>query len=77
MSFLWRKPTHFTRDMLVIVHITHCCAGILEQSIGARNRVRIRLSYRSARLHRLVESIPRLHKSLKIPSLSSYKKVTF
>ncbi len=34
------------------------CAGILEQSIGARNRVGIMLSYRPARLHRLTESIP-------------------
>jgi hypothetical protein len=34
------------------------CAGILEPSMGARNRVRIVLSYRPARLHRLAESIP-------------------
>jgi hypothetical protein len=27
-----------------------CCAGILEQSMGTRNRVRIRLSYRPVRL---------------------------
>jgi hypothetical protein len=33
-------------------------AGILEQSMGARNRVGIRLSYRPARLHRLPESVP-------------------
>jgi hypothetical protein len=40
-------------------------AGILEQSIGARNRVGIALSYRPGmRLHRLAESIPGLHKSL-------------
>ncbi len=38
------------------------------QSIGARNRVRIWLSYRPARQHRLVESILRPNKSLKIPS---------
>jgi hypothetical protein len=46
------------------------CAGILEQSMGARNRVGIGLSYRPARLHRLAEMIPwipRLLKSLKIP----------
>jgi hypothetical protein len=30
-----------------------------EQSMGARNRVGIWLSYRPARLHRLMESIPR------------------
>jgi hypothetical protein len=34
--------------MLVIVHITHFCAVILEQSMGARNRVRIGLSYWAA-----------------------------
>jgi hypothetical protein len=38
------------------------------QSMGARNRVGIGLSYRPARLHRLVESIPGPLKSLKIPS---------
>jgi hypothetical protein len=41
-------------------------AGILQQSMGARNRVGIGLSYWSARLHRLAESIPELLKSLKI-----------
>jgi hypothetical protein len=34
------------------------CTGILEQSIGARNRVGIGMSYRPARLHRVAESIP-------------------
>ncbi len=33
-------------------------AGIFKQSMGARNRVGIGLSYRPARLHRLVEFIP-------------------
>ncbi len=33
-------------------------AGILEQSMGARNRAGIGLSYRSARLHKLANSIP-------------------
>ncbi len=40
-------------------------AGIL-QSMGARNRVRIELSYRPARLYRLAESLARLLKSLQI-----------
>ncbi len=45
--------------------------GIFKQSIGARNRVGIELSYWPARLHRLaefycLESIPGLHKRLKI-----------
>jgi hypothetical protein len=31
------------------------CAGIFKQSMGARNRVGIGLSYRPARLHSLVE----------------------
>jgi|LakMenEpi03Aug12_release.lakeMendotaPanAssembly.Ray.scaffolds.fasta_scaffold1077138_1 hypothetical protein len=34
------------------------CAVILEQSMGARNRIGIWLSYRPARLHRLAESNP-------------------
>ncbi len=34
------------------------CTGILEHSMGARNRVGLGLSYQSARLHRLAESIP-------------------
>jgi hypothetical protein len=34
------------------------CAGIFKQSMGARNRVGIVLSYRPARLHRLAELIP-------------------
>jgi hypothetical protein len=44
-------------------------AGILEQSMGARNRVGIGLSHWPARLHRLAESIPGLLKSLKISAL--------
>jgi hypothetical protein len=40
-------------------------AGILEQSMGARNRVGIGLSYQPAWLHRLTELIPGLLKSLK------------
>jgi hypothetical protein len=47
-------------------------AGILKQSMGARNRVGIGLSYRSVRLHRLAESIPGLLKSIKIKSLDIY-----
>jgi hypothetical protein len=53
-------------------------AGILGQSMGARNRVGIGLSYRTARLHRLaetLESIPWLLKSLKIPSPSQRKRI--
>jgi hypothetical protein len=34
------------------------CAGIFKQSMVARNRVGIGLSYRPARLHRLAEFIP-------------------
>jgi hypothetical protein len=46
------------------------CAGILNISIGPRNRVGIWLAYRPAKLHRLVESISGLLKSLKISSLA-------
>ncbi len=58
-------------------------AEILEQSVGARKRVWIGLSYRPARLRRLAESIPwnlfhGLLKSLKIPSLVCIQgKVSF
>jgi hypothetical protein len=49
--------------------ISSFSAGILEQyNMGARHRVGIGLSYRPDRLHWLAESIPRLLKSLKIPS---------
>ncbi len=41
-------------------------AGILEQSMGARKRVGIGLSYRLVRQHRLAESIPGLLKNLKL-----------
>jgi hypothetical protein len=42
---------------------------ILEQFMGARNRVEIGLSYWPARLHRLAELIPPL--KFKIPALDS------
>jgi hypothetical protein len=38
---------------LLIGSWTHSCAGIFKQSIGARNRKEIRLSYRPVRLHNL------------------------
>jgi hypothetical protein len=41
----------------VVVH-RPASARILEQSMGARNRVGIGLSYRPARLQRLAELIP-------------------
>jgi hypothetical protein len=48
------------------------CAGILEQSIGARNRG-IGLSYRPARQQRLAESIPwnRFLGSLKVENTTT------
>ncbi len=55
------------------------CAGILEQSMGARSRVGIGLSYQPARLHRLAESIPLesvpgLLKRLQIRPLATHNK---
>ncbi len=44
------------------VHFMFCsvfCAGFFKQSMGARNRAGIGLSYRPARLHSLVELVPR------------------
>ncbi len=57
-----------------------CRAGIFKQSMGARNRVGIGLSYQPARLHRLAEfipwnrSIPGLHKRLKVRAQYSKRK---
>jgi hypothetical protein len=36
----------------------NACAGIFKQSMGARNRVGIGLSYRTARLNRMAELVP-------------------
>jgi hypothetical protein len=47
-------------------------AGILNYSTGLRNQVGIGLSYRTARLHRLAESIPGLLKSLKFRAMWSH-----
>ncbi len=49
-------------------NLTEFSAGIFKQSMGARNRVGIGLSYRPARLHSLdeLESTLGLLKSLKI-----------
>jgi hypothetical protein len=48
-----------------------CCAGILEQSIGAGNQVETGLSFRPASIHRLAESIPGLFESLKLTSMTT------
>ncbi len=47
------------------------CAGILEQSMGARNRVGIGLSYRPARLH--VHTVGWRNQFLGIDSWAPYK----
>ncbi len=54
----------FAQTQLVFLH----GAGILEQSMGARSRLGIRVSYRPTWLHKLAKSIPGPLKSLKIPS---------
>jgi hypothetical protein len=52
------------------------CAGIFEQSMGARDRVGgIGLSFRPASLQRLAESILGLLKSLKIRALHAQSTV--
>jgi hypothetical protein len=56
-----RRAAHLQRHVL-----SRYRAGIFKQSVGARDRVGIGLSYRPARLHRLAESIPGLHKRLQI-----------
>jgi hypothetical protein len=40
------------------IRVDEACAGIFKQSMGARNRFGIGLSYRPDRLHRLAELIP-------------------
>jgi hypothetical protein len=67
--------------LLWIMNYFVCCCtnsgSVLEQSMGARNRVGIGCSYRPTRLHRLAESIPGVLKSLKIPSLYSITLTPF
>ncbi len=50
------------------------CAGIFKQSMGARNRVGIGLSYQPARLHSMAELVPwiRFLGSLKFKNSGSY-----
>jgi hypothetical protein len=60
---------YYLEDLSVYPH--HKAVLEFKQSMGARDQVEIMLSYRPARLHRLaesifLESIPGLHKSLKI-----------
>jgi hypothetical protein len=43
--------------MYISIFCTLTSAGILEQSMGARNQVGIGLSYQPARLHKLAKSI--------------------
>ncbi len=54
------------------------CAGIFNQSMGARNQVGIGLSYRPVRLHTLGASIRwnRLLGSLKVKKIPSLEKGT-
>jgi hypothetical protein len=63
--FSWRKRKYLEikTTLLILKNAqrfprSETNSGILEQSMGARNRVGIGLSYCPARLHRLAESIP-------------------
>jgi hypothetical protein len=51
------------------VHLRRSKKGVR----GARNRVGIGLSYRPARLHRLVESIPGILKRLQVRALYVFR----
>jgi hypothetical protein len=55
-----RRTRASLQSSLTAVHLGTVIysAGIFIQSMGARNRVGIGLSYRPARLHRLAELIP-------------------
>ncbi len=50
LSKIFRSYSHHTEVQI--------SAGIFKQSMGARNRVGIGLSYRLARLHSLAELVP-------------------
>jgi hypothetical protein len=53
------KIKHTCRfSMRLEIISSHICAGILDQSMGARNRVGIGLLHRPAARHKLTESIP-------------------
>jgi hypothetical protein len=54
--YLWQQCLPFLLAFKSLFGIQ--CAGIFKQSMGARNRVGIGLSYRPARLHTLAELIP-------------------
>ncbi len=72
LSTLWRPEENCFQGLIVALEVLYCrlarstsglkirwdSAGIFKQSMGAGNRVRIGLSYRPARLHRLAELIP-------------------
>jgi hypothetical protein len=60
------KQAYNARNSSLILATTS--AGVLEQSMGATNRVGIELSYRPGRMHRLAESIPGLLEGLEMPS---------
>ena len=55
---LLKQPEEKNYRLACLQWKEHFCAGILEQSMGARNREGIGLLYRPARLHRMAESIP-------------------
>jgi hypothetical protein len=50
---LLRSPGIDSTESVALVYVT--CAGNFKQSVGARNRLGIELSYRPARLHRLAD----------------------
>ncbi len=60
-SSITARPPHYLQWWLLVA-VNTCLiassAGIFKQSMGARNRVGIRLSYRPARLHSLAELVP-------------------
>ncbi len=54
----WLNTVRLPTQVLIHAYSSQYCAGILKQSMGARNRVGIGFSYRPARLHSLAESVP-------------------
>jgi hypothetical protein len=71
LSIILKTSNHFPAPppkSLKLLHPSELCAGIFKQSMGARNRLGMGLSYWPARLHSPAELVPwnRFLDSLKV-----------
>ncbi len=58
LIILWRSPFVLERTRIMALCVRHQSWNFKKRSVGERHRVRIGLSYRPARLHRLAQFIP-------------------